>query len=83
MILAVEKQRQEGNMSILNDLNNNWYKLAPIVYLYERDTPRSRNISTNLKQFYFGNQEIGPNTYDGLAHVCKLSNKNCHSTFIY
>lgn len=69
VVAAVEKQRQEGNMSTLNDLNNNWYELAPIVYLYERDTPRSRNISTNLKLFYFGNQEIGPNTYDGLAHI--------------
>lgn len=40
--------------------------------MYERDTPRSKNISTELRQFYFGDQPIGPNTYDGLAHVRKL-----------
>ncbi|KAL6446496.1 hypothetical protein ACFW04_001210 [Cataglyphis niger] len=67
--LAVENQRKLGNNSILDDLNNDWYKVAPIAFLYERDTPRSRYISTELRQFYFGNQSIGPDTYDNLAHI--------------
>lgn len=69
VVAAVEHQRELGNNSILDDLNNDWYKLAPINFMYERDTPRSRNISTELRQFYFGNQSIGPDTYDGLAHI--------------
>ncbi|KMQ95962.1 esterase fe4-like protein [Lasius niger] len=68
VVVAVEKQRRLGNNSILDDLNNDWYKIAPISFMYERDTPRSRYISTELRQFYFGNQSIGPDTYDGLAH---------------
>ncbi|CAL1673737.1 unnamed protein product [Lasius platythorax] len=68
VVVAVEKQRRLGNNSILDDLNNDWYKIAPINFMYERDTPRSRYISTELRQFYFGNQSIGPDTYDGLAH---------------
>lgn len=37
--------------------------------MYERDTSRSRHISTELRRFYFGDKSIGPDTYDGLAHV--------------
>ncbi|KAL6446527.1 hypothetical protein ACFW04_001222 [Cataglyphis niger] len=69
VVVAVENQRKLGNNSILDDLNNDWYKVAPIAFLYERDTPRSRYISTELRQFYFGNQSIGPDTYDNLAHI--------------
>ncbi|KAM0730969.1 Esterase FE4 [Formica fusca] len=69
VVVAIEQQHRLGNNSILDDLNNDWYKIAPIAFIYERDTPRSRYISTELRQFYFGNQSIGPDTYDGLAHI--------------
>ncbi|EFN65474.1 Esterase FE4 [Camponotus floridanus] len=69
IVVAIEEQRRRGDNSIINDLNNDWYRLTPMSFYYERDTPRSRNISTELYQFYFGNQSIGPDTYDGLAHM--------------
>ncbi|KAL0131201.1 hypothetical protein PUN28_002634 [Cardiocondyla obscurior] len=65
----VSKQHTLGNDSFVDDLNNDWYKLAPINFLYERDTPRSRHISTELRQFYFGDKPIGPNSYDSLGHI--------------
>ena len=55
----------------MDKLNNDWYKTAPIIFMYEQDTPRSKYISTELRQFYFGNESIGPDTYDDLAHVRK------------
>ena len=39
--------------------------------MYERDTPRSKYISIELRQFYFDNKSTGPDTYDDLTHVCK------------
>lgn len=69
MILDVDKQHKAGDDTILNDLDNDWYRLAPIIFMYERDTNRSRNISTQVRRFYFGDKPIGPDSYDGIAHV--------------
>ncbi|XP_018342077.1 PREDICTED: esterase FE4-like [Trachymyrmex septentrionalis] len=69
VVAYVNQQHQLGNDSMVNDLNEDWYRLAPINFMYERDTPLSKNISTELRQFYFGDQPIGPDTYDGLAHI--------------
>ncbi|XP_011164602.1 esterase FE4 [Solenopsis invicta] len=69
VITFVSKQHELGNDSMVNDLNNDWYRIAPINFLYERDTPRSRNISTELRQFYFGDKPIGPDNYDSLGHI--------------
>ncbi|XP_011690508.1 PREDICTED: esterase E4-like [Wasmannia auropunctata] len=65
----VKKQHELGNDSMVDDLNNDWYRLAPINFLYDRDTPRSRHISTELRKFYFGDKPVGPDTYDGFAHM--------------
>lgn len=78
LIPAIEEQRRRGNNSMVNDLNNDWYRLIPMSFYYERDTPRSRYISTELHQFYFGNQSVGPDTYDDLAHV----RKNCSEKYL-
>ncbi|KYM82670.1 Esterase FE4 [Atta colombica] len=69
VIAYINQQHQLGNDSMVNDLNKDWYRLAPINFMYERDTPRSKNISAELRQFYFGDQPIGPDTYDSLAHI--------------
>ncbi|EZA54385.1 esterase E4 [Ooceraea biroi] len=68
VVVDIDKQHKRGDDTMLNDLNNEWYRLAPIVFMYERVTPRSRNISTQVRQFYFGDKPIGPDTYDGIAH---------------
>ncbi|KAL3273420.1 hypothetical protein HHI36_014864 [Cryptolaemus montrouzieri] len=44
---------------MLSQLDKNWEKLAPITFLYERDTDRSKSISRGLRSFYFGNQTLG------------------------
>ncbi|XP_011705308.1 PREDICTED: esterase FE4-like, partial [Wasmannia auropunctata] len=69
VIVFVIEQHGLGNDSMVNDLNNDWYRFAPINFMYERNTSRSRHISTELRQFYFGDKPIGPETYDGLAHI--------------
>ncbi|XP_011645491.1 esterase FE4-like [Pogonomyrmex barbatus] len=65
----VMKQHELGNDSFVNDLNNEWYRIAPISFMYERDTPRSRNISAELRRFYFNDQPISPDNSDALAKL--------------
>lgn len=71
----MSEQHKLGNDLIVDELNNDWYRLAPINFMYERDTPRSKHISTELHRFYFGDKPIAPDTYDGLANVRKLLEK--------
>ncbi|XP_031616772.1 juvenile hormone esterase-like [Contarinia nasturtii] len=43
------------NATLREQISKNILKLAPIRFLYERDTPRSEEISARLQSFYFGN----------------------------
>lgn len=38
--------------------NQDFSKYTPIYFLYERDTPKSHNISQALRSFYFQNKKI-------------------------
>ncbi|XP_043496969.1 esterase E4-like [Polistes fuscatus] len=69
VVYAIDKRVQEGNTSILDNLNTKWNTIAPLSFMYERNTPRSNYISQQLKEFYFGNETIGTQSYDGIAHI--------------
>lgn len=43
---------------MLQQMNNEWDRLAPICFLYERNTPRSREISAVLKKEYLDNKPL-------------------------
>ncbi|KAK2575832.1 hypothetical protein KPH14_007207 [Odynerus spinipes] len=69
IVTGFEYQYNHGNTSVFDDLNTKWYNIAPISFMYERDTPRSRYISQELRRFYFNDQPVSRDTYDGLAHI--------------
>lgn len=52
-------------------MTNEFSHFAPISFLYERDTPSSNEISTNLKQFFGPTTYSNENwlTFDGLSDV--------------
>ncbi|XP_008552460.1 esterase E4 [Microplitis demolitor] len=62
-------EARKGNNSIFEDLNNNWNHIAPIAFQYERDTIRSKQISQELRSFYFKNETIGLQNWPALAHL--------------
>lgn len=64
-----ERDELFGNGSLYRELNDNWDTLAPIIFMYERDTPRSRYITRELRKFYFGDQPISLATNQQLAEV--------------
>lgn len=69
-IIGYEMDAQK-NGTMYSELNDNWNKLAPIIFMYERDTSRSNYISRELRRFYFKNQPISSATNKQLAEVCK------------
>ncbi|KAL3273421.1 hypothetical protein HHI36_014865 [Cryptolaemus montrouzieri] len=54
---------------MLSQLDRNWEKLAPITFLYERDTDRSKSISRGLRSFYFGNQTLGKSVQVQMTNI--------------
>lgn len=80
-------------------LNNDYKRILPIIFNYERDTPKSNAISTDLKRFYFGEGPVENTTQtregiegiyaDGLTgfavnRATKLiSDKNQENTYYY
>lgn len=68
---AIEAAKN-GDNSIFDDLNNNWEKIAPISFMYERDTDRSKYVSQELMRFYFNNKPITLDNAINHAYVSEL-----------
>ncbi|XP_053985421.1 uncharacterized protein LOC128879892 [Hylaeus volcanicus] len=68
-VVAVFENVTKKGDDYYRDMSDNWDRIAPICFLYERGTPRSKYISDQLRQFYFNGQPLGPANNDGLAHI--------------
>lgn len=66
-----------NNATLLNDLNTNFETIAPIAFIYERDSNRSKTISRKIRKFYFDNKTITKNEVSGLQKVSKLNCESC------
>lgn len=58
------------NATLLEKLDKEWEKYAPISFQYERNTENSKTISKALRTFYFGVKTIDNTTLPQLAQVC-------------
>ncbi|KOX76875.1 Esterase FE4 [Melipona quadrifasciata] len=72
-----EKEQQLGDGTLYRALNGNWSTLAPIIFMYERDTPQSNYISRELRKFYFDDEPINS------ANNRKLSKVYADSVIIF
>nr|XP_031832206.1 esterase E4-like [Nomia melanderi] len=68
-VAAAYEKDARNNGTLYQELNDNWTRLAPIIFYYERDTPRSNYISRELKRFYFDDQPITSANNKELAEV--------------
>lgn len=65
--LFIELQQ---NKTMLRELDENWETLAPICFIYERDTNKSKLVSRNIKDFYLKDATIdSPNYIESLKKV--------------
>lgn len=49
--------------------NEQWYRIAPINFMYEREAPRSYQISNELKKIYLNNENVSVSNLHGIANV--------------
>ncbi|XP_012268625.2 esterase E4 [Athalia rosae] len=71
-VFWVEMSRN-GNNSHFEDVDANWEEIAPIIFQYQRGTPRSKEISRALRTFYFKDQPVSLATVQGLANLFRDS----------
>lgn len=57
------------NETLTKQLNENFDKIAPIIFIYERDTNFSRSVSHAIKNFYFINKTIDYSQQKAFADV--------------
>ncbi|KAL3273419.1 hypothetical protein HHI36_014863 [Cryptolaemus montrouzieri] len=53
----------------LKQLDERWDTLSPLLFLYERDTKRSKEISRGLRSFYFGDKKLDSSVQLPLTHI--------------
>nr|XP_023020743.1 esterase E4-like [Leptinotarsa decemlineata] len=58
-----------NNASLTRELNEEFERVAPIVFLYERNTSRSRYISRYVKSFYFHDKPIDRSQVENLTRA--------------
>ncbi|XP_058796122.1 uncharacterized protein LOC131666989 [Phymastichus coffea] len=68
-IVPMIEQAKSGNDSMFRDLNEQWERLSPINFLYERGTDRSKEISKKLKDFYLDGKNVSVENSEGLARL--------------
>lgn len=61
-----------NNSTLQEEINKNFEKVAPIAFIYERDTDNSKTISKSLKNFYFSEGAIDNSSLSNLVKVCKI-----------
>ncbi|XP_049816939.1 esterase E4-like [Aethina tumida] len=60
----------QQNKTMLRELDENWETLAPICFIYERDTNKSKLVSRNIKDFYLKDTTIdSPNYIESLKKI--------------
>nr|ARK19930.1 carboxylic ester hydrolase [Ampulex compressa] len=68
-VMGAAKAAERGNDTIFRQINDNWETLAPISFLYERGTPRSRYVTKELRKFYLNDQPVGLGNYRSLGDI--------------
>ncbi|CAH0564912.1 unnamed protein product [Brassicogethes aeneus] len=58
-----------NNGTLLDDLDKNWEKLAPICFSYERNTDKSKLVSKKAREFYVPEKKLSNLSLKGLSEI--------------
>lgn len=61
-----------NNETLTKEMNADWERVAPITFVYERDTEHSKIVSRAIKSFYLHNQPVDKTKLTNLAQVSDL-----------
>lgn len=50
-------------------MDKNFEKVAPIAFLYDRDTDHSKKVSKEIRKIYFEDKKLDNSSLSGLAQV--------------
>lgn len=57
------------NETLMKEMDEDFERVAPIAFIYERDTENSKHISRELRKFYLGEGPLSNSSLDGLAKL--------------
>ncbi|KAF2903951.1 hypothetical protein ILUMI_02213 [Ignelater luminosus] len=57
------------NASLLEELDKDFERIAPIAFIYERNTENSKHISRELRKFYLGDGPLNNSSLSGLEKL--------------
>ncbi|KAF2886687.1 hypothetical protein ILUMI_19486 [Ignelater luminosus] len=58
-----------GNTTLLKQMDEDFERVAPIAFIYERNTENSKHISRELRKFYLGDRPLDNSSLTGLTKL--------------
>ncbi|KAF2902347.1 hypothetical protein ILUMI_03838 [Ignelater luminosus] len=58
-----------GNATLLKEMDEDFERVAPIAFIYERDTENSKHISKELRKYYLGDGPLNNASLSGLEKL--------------
>ncbi|XP_023312047.1 venom carboxylesterase-6-like [Anoplophora glabripennis] len=58
-----------NNETLTKQINKDFYKIAPIAFIYERDTNRSKIVSEGVKKSYLHDKPVDQSQFTALANL--------------
>ncbi|KZC07957.1 Esterase E4 [Dufourea novaeangliae] len=68
VVVLFENGTRTGN-DYYREMRDNWDRIAPISFMYEGGTERSKYVSRELREFYFKGRPIDSANRNGLAEI--------------
>ncbi|KAF2902649.1 hypothetical protein ILUMI_03534 [Ignelater luminosus] len=65
---AIRSAGLSSDANLLEELNKNFDKLAPIIFMYE-DNPKKDEVSKKIRNYYFGDKNIDDSTKGELTNL--------------
>ena len=70
------QQALNGDDSIYRNLTEKWEHATPISFQYQRDTERSKQISREIRKFYFNDEPVSLKNGHNLGLVSCFTSAN-------
>lgn len=58
-----------NNKTLTNEINQDFERIAPIAFIYERNTEQSKKVSRAIRKFYLDDKPVDKSQLENLAKV--------------
>nr|XP_023020744.1 esterase FE4-like [Leptinotarsa decemlineata] len=67
--IGIKSYEVIDNATLTKEMNDDFETIAPISFIYERNTSHSKKVSRAIKSFYFGNRPLDKSQLKNLGNV--------------